>query len=164
MKKSVSILVSAISLLAIIFVAIFGTQPQGIIPIIYVSSIKIKPANIEEDKYTSGPTGNICVISYDSNKEVFDGDSYYMPYLFTTEILPKDATNQKFLYYFDENSLKQFIEFSPIAGAANKGAFLIKRREDIKRTGFDLKVRSLDGKASDTLTVVLNYRSIYKGE
>ena len=77
MKKAVSILVSAIALLSIVFVAIFGTQPQGIVPIIYVESMRIKP--IDESSYKVNNDGQpYCTISYDENKEVTDGENSYM--------------------------------------------------------------------------------------
>ena len=118
MKKAVSILVSAIALLSIVFVAIFGTQPQGIVPIIYVESMRIKP--IDESSYKVNNDGqHYCTISYDENKEVTDGENSYMPYIFSTEILPKEATNQSFIYYLD-NNYKDFMNFPVDNPLANK--------------------------------------------
>ena len=163
MKKAVSILVSAIALLSIVFVAIFGTQPQGIVPIIYVESMRIKP--IDESNYKVNNDGQpYCTISYDENKEVTDGENSYMPYIFSTEILPKEATNQSFIYYLD-NNYKDFMNFPVDNPLANKkGAFLIKRRKDVKKTIVIINVKPLDGGKckGDSLMVILDYKSGFK--
>ena len=67
MKKLVSILVAAISLLAIVLVAAFGPRPQGITPIIYMDSIKILPSDNSQYKETDGKATMVLV--YDEMQE-----------------------------------------------------------------------------------------------
>lgn len=163
MKKAVSILVSAISLIAIIFVAIFGTKPQGIVPRIYIESLTIKPVDLSTYKEDE-QNGNSCTIKYDENLETTDGENFYMPYIFTTEVLPKNATDQSFVYSIAEN-YKEYMDFPSKNALANRrGAFLIKKRTDKKFAIVRINVRPVDGGngKGDSLTVVLNYEEIAK--
>ena len=87
-----------------------------------------------------------------------------MHYIFSTEILPKEATNQSFIYYLD-NNYKDFMNFPVDNPLANKkGAFLIKRREDVKKTIVIINVKPLDGGKckGDSLMVILDYKSVFK--
>lgn len=161
MKKAVSILVSAISLIAIIFVAIFGTKPQGIVPRIYIESLTIKPLDmssyVEDEK-----NGNYCTIKYDEDSEVRDDENVYMPYIFTTEVLPKNATDQSFAYSIADN-YKEYMDFPSNNPLANRrGIFLIKKRTDKKAALVRINVRPVDGGngKGDSLKVIIDYRAI----
>lgn len=165
MKKLASILVMAVTLIAIVFVAVFGTQPQGIIPKVYIETIQIQPSDgsqYNEEKRT-------MVLKYDENQEFVYGETgheqYAMSYIFTTSIYPEDVTDRSFRYYIDEESTSKYMDFPPDSESApRRGAFLVKRVEDKKIATVTIFCRTLDGgKApTDQLTVVIDYRSIYK--
>ena len=161
MKKAVSILVGAISLLAIIFVAVFGTKPQGIVPRIYIESLTIKP--VDMSTYTiDEENGNYCTIKYDEDLETTDGENYYMPYIFTTEVLPNNVTDQSFVYSIADN-YKEYMDFPSNNALANRrGAFLIKKRTDKKVAMVRINVRPVDGGngKGDSLRIILDYRAI----
>lgn len=158
MKKSVSLIVFAATVLAIVIVAIFGTKPQGIVPKIYIDSIAIKPSDNSE--YNSEK--NTMRLIYDTNQEVQYNDAYYMPYIFTTEVLPENATDRSFVYYFDE-SYKEYIDF-PMDNdnAKYRGAFLIKKQTKKKFQIVKLFCKPLDGGKADiaSITVVLDYSAV----
>lgn len=162
MKKGVAILVGAISLLAVVFVAIFGTRPQGIVPVVYISSLTIKPS--DDSRYWTNQSGiHQCLIDYDPNKEVFDGVDFYMPYVFVTEVLPDNATDRSFVYAL-ANEYKDYIIFSKGENSARQGAFLIKKKTDRKNPMvISISVRPEDGGSGegDTLKVVLTYGQVY---
>ncbi len=158
MKKSVSLIVFAATVIAIVIVAIFGTKPQGIVPKIYIDSIAIKPS--DNSKYDAEK--NSMWLVYDTNQEVQYNDSYYMPYIFTTEVLPENATDRSFLYYFDESD-KDYIDF-PMDNdnAKYRGAFLIKKQTKKRFKSVRLFCKPLDGgkAAVADITVVIDYYSV----
>ncbi len=160
MKKSVSLIVFAVSLLAIVFVAIFGTKPQGIVPKIYMESIQIKPS----DNSQYDETQNKMVLVYDEEQEVYYDGNYYMPYIFSTIVLPENATDRSFVYYFDE-SYKPFLDF-PLdnEGAKFRGAFMVKKNVHKKFQAVKINCKPLDGGKAPvaTLTVVIDYRNVYE--
>ncbi len=158
MKKSVSLIVFAATILAIVIVAIFGTKPQGIIPKIYIDSLAIKPS----DNSDYSAEKNSMRLIYDTNQEVQYNDEYYMPYIFTTEVLPENATDRSFVYYFDE-IYKDYIDF-PMDNdnAKYRGAFLIKKQTKKKFQIVKLFCKPLDGGKADiaSINVVLDYSSV----
>ncbi len=158
MKKSVSLIVFAATVLAIVIVAIFGTKPQGIIPKIYIDSLAIKPS----DNSDYSAEKNSMRLIYDTNQEVQYNDEYYMPYIFTTEVLPENATDRSFVYYFDE-IYKDYIDF-PMDNdnAKYRGAFLIKKQTKKKFQIVKLFCKPLDGGKADiaSINVVLDYSSV----
>lgn len=165
MKKAVSILVSAICLIAIVFVAIFGTKPQGIVEVTYISSLTIKPGSDGGEYSTTTDGSHQCVITYDPSKEMDDGENRFVPYQFTTEIAPENATNRSYHYTVADN-YKNTIDFpSQNEMAHKKGIFIIKRRTDKKRTSAIINVYPDDGGsgAGDELRVVILYDSVYEG-
>ncbi len=162
MKKIVSVLVAAITLVAIVFVAIFGTKPQGIVPKIYMDSITILPSDNSQYQKGDETTPDSMVLVYDVAEEVIYDDVYYMPYIFKTEILPENATDRSFSYYVDDLS-KTYMDFPPDSeNASGRGTFLIKKMTDKNFVIVDVHCRPLDGgKASiSTLRVVIDYRSV----
>lgn len=158
MKKSVSLIVFAATVLAIVIVAIFGTKPQGIVPKIYIDSLAIKPS----DNSDYSAEKNSMRLIYDTNQEVQYNDEYYMPYIFTTEVLPENATDRSFVYYFDE-IYKDYIDF-PMDNdnAKYRGAFLIKKQTKKKFQIVKLFCKPLDGGKADiaSINVVLDYSSV----
>ncbi len=162
MKKLVSVLVSAITLVAIVFVAIFGTKPQGIVPPIYIDSITILPSDNSSHKKGENGEPDTMVIAYDSSGEIAYDDVYYMPYIFKTEILPENATYRSFSYYVDDLS-KTYMDFPPDSdNASRRGAFLIKKMTDKTFVVVDVHCRPLDGGKAETATlrVLIDYRSV----
>lgn len=162
MKKLVSVLVTAITLVAIVFVAIFGTKPQGIVPKVYMDSITILPS--DNSLYQKGEEGkpDSMVLVYDPSGEVIYDDVYYMPYIFKTEILPENATDRSFSYYVDDLS-KTYMDFPPDSdNASQRGAFLIKKMTNKTFVIVDVHCRPLDGGKAQisTLRVVIDYRSV----
>ncbi len=162
MKKGVAILVTAISLLAVVFVAVFGTRPQGIVPVVYITSLTIKPS--DDSRYWTNNSGvHQCLIDYDPNKEVYDGENYFMPYVFVTEVLPDNATDRSFVYTL-ANEYNDFITFSTGENSARQGAFLIKKKTDRKAPMVvSISVHPEDGGSGtgDTLKIVLTYDKVY---
>ncbi len=164
MKKGVSILVAAICLIAVAFVTIFGTRPQGIVPVVYISSLTIKPS--DNSKYWTNSSGmHQCYIEYDPNKEIYDGEAYYMPYIFVTEILPQNTTNRSFIYTISEQA-KDYMRLSDGDKAASQGAFLLKRHNDRMKDDpmiVTVNVTPQDGGSGkgDTLYVVIDYDKVY---
>lgn len=163
MKKIVSVLVGAITLVAIVFVAIFGTKPQGITPKIYIDTLTILPS--DNSQYQKGEDGkpDSMVLVYNVSEEVVYDDIHYMPYIFKTEILPENATDRSFSYYVDDLS-KSYMDFPPGSDSASRrGAFLIKKTTNKKFVVVDVHCRPLDGGKADTSTlrVVLDFRSVY---
>ena len=161
MKKGVAILVSAVCLLAVVFVAIFGTRPQGIVPVVYISSLTIKPS--DDSRYWTNKSGkHQCVITYNPDIEVLDGSEYYMPYLFTTEVLPDNTTNRSFIYTL-ASDYSNFIVFASGENAARQGAFLIKKKTNIEKRSVSISVHPEDGGSGsgDTLLIVLDYSRVY---
>ncbi len=161
MKKSVSLIVFAASLIAIIIVAIFGTKPQGIVPKIYMESITIKPSDnsrYDEEK-------NKMVLVYDVDQEVVYNEDSYMPYIFTTSVLPENATDRSFMYYFDDAYL-DYINF-PLDNeqAKYRGAFLIKKQTKKKFQIVKIFCKPLDGGKAPvaSIDVVLDYSAVYVG-
>ncbi|HBE99200.1 MAG TPA: hypothetical protein DDW18_04140 [Firmicutes bacterium] len=162
MKKLVSILVSAISLLAIVLVAIFGTKPQGITPIIYIDSIKILPSDNSEYKEEDGKPSMLLVYDEMQEPDYGNGKENYMPYIFKTEILPENATNRSFTYFVDENS-KAYIDFPPDnEGASSKGMFLVKKVTNKAYALVRIFCKPQDGGKAQIaeLEVVIDYRSV----
>lgn len=165
MKKLVSILVSAISLLAIVLVAVFGTRPQGITPIIYMDSIKILPSDSSPYKEENGKSTMVLVYDERQEPDYGNGKEDYMPYIFKTEILPENATNRSFTYFVDESS-KSYIDFPPNSeGASSKGMFLVKKVTDRPFATAIVSCRPQDGGKAEiaSLTVVIDYRSVMLG-
>ncbi len=163
MKKGVAILVGAISLLAVVFVAVFGTRPQGIVPVVYISSLTIKPSD-DSRYWTNSSGGHQCLIDYDPNKEVFDGENYFIPYVFVTEVLPDNATDRSFVYTL-ASEYDDYIIFATGERSARQGAFLIKKRTDRKAPMVvSVSVRPEDGGngSGDTLKIVLTYDKVYR--
>ncbi len=162
MKKGVAILVGAISLLAVVFVAVFGTRPQGIVPVVYITSLTIKPS--DDSRYWTNNSGDHqCLINYDPDKEVYDGENYFMPYVFVTEVLPDNATDRSFVYTL-ASEYNDFITFSSGENSARQGAFLIKKRTDRKNPMVvSISVHPEDGGngSRDTLKIVLTYDKVY---
>lgn len=162
MKKGVALLISAISLLAVVFVTIFGTKPQGIIPIVYISSLTIKPS--DNSRYFTNDSGeHQMIIEYDPSKEIYDGTSRYMPYIFVTDILPNEATNRNFVYTLSDD-YKDYIIFSNSETAPRQGAFLLKRIDDRPDPMVvSISVNPQDGGSGkgDTLKIVIVYDKVY---
>lgn len=161
MKKSVSLIVFAASLIAIIIVAIFGTKPQGIVPKIYMESITIKPS--DNSRYDEEKSKMVLV--YDVDQEVVYNDDAYMPYIFTTSVLPENATDRSFMYYFDDSYL-DYINFPPDNEQAKyKGAFLIKKQTKTKLKVVKIFCKPLDGGKAPvaSIDVILDYSSVYVG-
>ncbi len=162
MKKIVSVLVAAITLVAIVFVAIFGTKPQGIVPKVYIDTLTILPSDNSQYQKGDKTKPDSMVLVYDPSGEVdYDGASY-MPYIFKTEILPENATDRSFSYYVDDLS-KSYMDFPPDSDSASKrGAFLIKKTTNKKFVVVDVHCRPLDGGKAQvsTLRVVIDYRSV----
>ena len=166
MKKLVYFLVLAVSFAAVILVAIFGTRPQGIVECIYIDTIKIKPSDESVYQEESDTESAKMILVYDKNEELEYDGSFYMPYIFKTEISPLDVTNRSFSYYIDDVS-KSYMDFPPQSENASKnGAFLIKRVTNKQFIVVDVHCRALDGgKAKiDTLRVIIDYRSVYYEE
>lgn len=162
MKKLVSILVAAISLLAIVLVAVFGTRPQGITPIIYMDSIKILPSDNSQYKETDGKATMVLVYDEMQEPDYGNGKESYMPYIFKTEILPENATNRSFTYFVDQSS-KAYIDFPPDSeNASSKGMFLVKRVTNKAFASVIVSCRPQDGGKAEIaiLTVVIDYRSV----
>ncbi len=162
MKKGVAVLVSAICLLAVVFVTVFGTRPQGIVPVIYITNLTIKPS--DNSRYWTTDSGvHQCVIEYDPNKEVTDGEDCYMPYIFVTDILPENATNRSFVYTLAKE-YENYITFSSGDQAARQGAFLIKKITDrADPMVVSISVSPQDGGSGkgDTLKIVIVYDKVY---
>lgn len=162
MKKSVSLIVFAVSLLAIVFVAIFGTKPQGIVPKIYMESIQIKPS----DNSQYDEEQNKMVLVYDEEQEVYYDGNYYMPYIFNTIVLPENATDRSFVYYFDD-SYKLYLDF-PVdnEGAKFRGAFMVRKNVHKKFQAAKINCKPLDGGKAPvaTMTIVIDYRNVYQGD
>lgn len=163
MKKIVSALVSAVTLVAIVFVAIFGTKPQGIVPKVYIETLTVLPS--DNSQYVKGDETkpDSMMLVYDASGEVEYDGVYYMPYIFKTEILPENATDRSFSYYVDDLS-KTYMDFPPNSDSASKrGAFLIKKTTNRQFAVVDVHCRPLDGgKAKvSTLRVVIDYRPIF---
>ena len=159
MKKSVSLIVFAISLITIVFVAIFGTKPQGIVPKIYMEKITIKTS--DDSEYDA--ENSKMVLKYDVEQEVqYDGE-YYMPYIFMTSVLPENATDRSFIYYFDD-SYRSYIDF-PMGNdtAKYQGAFLIKKQTAKQYKIVKLFCKPLDGGKAPvaSMTVILDYSSVF---
>lgn len=163
MKKSVALLVTAALTIAIVFVAVFGTKPQGIVPIIYIESLTIKPSETgtfdEEEKS--------LVLAYDESKAVeyeFDGEvGHYMSYIFQTVIAPDSATSRSFRYWVADN---KFV-FFPTETASKQGSILIKEPQNPAKTKFfpiEIHVDPNDGGAGkgDTINLIVDYRSLIK--
>ena len=160
MKKTLSILVSAICLVAVIFVAVFGTKPQGIVPRVYIESLRIEPMDMSA--YHDDESGHYCVIAYDPALEIQYGEDYYMPYVFTTRILPDNATDRSFNYVVSSD-YRDWIDFPPDnPDASRRGAFLIRRNTSKKVKMARVNVRPLDGGngSGDELRIVLDYSSV----
>ncbi len=166
MKKSVLILISAITVAALVFVAVFGTMASGVIPVIYVSSIRILPDDRDESKITTQTIGEKEVkslrIRYDQSRVTYDEDhNPCMPYWFSTEILPSDASNQKFTYSLPES---RYIKFNASDDQSkSRGSILIypKTAEEMafsKTASVTVTVKANDAKhKSDTLNFVVVY-------
>lgn len=159
MKKIVSVLVTAISLVAIIFVAIFGTKPQGIVPKVYIESITILPSDNSQYVEKTDTEPAKMLLTYDSSNEVIYDDICYMPYIFKTQIVPENATDRSFYYYVDDNS-KTYMDFPPNSeNASSRGAFLVRKHTDIRFAIVDVHCKTLDGGKADisTLRIVIDY-------
>ncbi len=163
MKKVVMIIITAVTIVAMVFVAIFGTKPQGIVPSVYIEKITILPS--DNSTYQEGQDENDVnkmVLVYDVSGELEYEGNYYMPYIFKTEILPENVTNRSFSYYVDDLS-KSYIDFPPESeNASSRGAFLIKRVTDKQFVIADIHCRALDGgKAKvSTLRLIIDYRNV----
>jgi len=158
MKKAVSILVSAICLVAVVFVAIFGTKPQGIVPKVYIESLTIKPSDDSEYR-TNSEGAHQCIIHYDANQEIEYDGAFYMPYVFITEIAPENATDRSFAY---SSNKKSVIDFPPDSeNAHRRGAFLIKKVEGKDFEIAKITARPDDGGSgkADVLILVIVYNS-----
>ncbi len=164
MKKGVGILISAICLLAVVLVAIFGTRPQGIVPVVYISSLTIKPS--DDSRYWTNKSGDHqCLIVYNPDIEINDGENTYMPFLFTTEVLPDNATDRSFVYTL-ASDYSDYMIFASGENAPRQGAFLIKKKTDRDSKHpylLSLSVHPEDGGSGsgDTLKVVLDYSRAY---
>jgi hypothetical protein len=108
MKKGVALLVSAVALLAVLFVAFLGTNPVGIIPVIPIESVKILDMEGHSIEFNDDTGKRILAVNFSSLATDPDGNEY-MFYIFDTEILPSNATNRKFLYYCSENPYVSFV-------------------------------------------------------
>ncbi len=160
MKKIVSVLVTAISVVAIIFVAIFGTKPQGIVPKVYIDSVTILPSDDSQYAEQTDTDYAKMVLVYDESQEVIYNDVHYMPYIFKTQILPENATDRSFYYYVDETS-KTYIDFPPdTENASSRGAFLIAKMNDIDFATVYVHCKTLDGGKApiSTLMIIIDYR------
>ena len=162
MKKGVAILISAVCLVAVVLVAIFGTRPQGIVPVVYISSLTIKPS--DNSAYKANSSGeHQCIIYYDAGLEESDGTSYYMSYVFVTDVLPDSVTNRSYVYTI-ASEYSDFITFATGENSAHTGAFLIKKHTDRKTYIASISVRPNDGGngEGDTLKIILKYDRVYE--
>ena len=162
MKKGVAILISAVCLVAVVLVAVFGTRPQGIVPVVYISSLTIKPSDNSVYKTTSSGEHQ-CTIFYDAGIEAFDGASYYMEYGFDTTVLPDSVTNSSYVYTI-ASEYSDFMTFAVGENSAQRGNFLIKKHTDVKFSIVEISVHPNDGGngEGDTLKVILRYDRVYE--
>lgn len=163
MKKITVLLVSFVTVIAVVFVALFGTRPQGIVPVVYIESLTIEPGDGSQIKENPS-LGKMLTLTYDPAQEVeVDGSHRAIPYLFTTKVLPEGVTNRRFEYYFDEEASSTFLSFASSPEAPYSGAFLIKRYEKKRFAYATIHVRPLDGGSGkgDTLTLKIDYKSVW---
>lgn len=161
MKKITTTIVAAVTVLLVVLVAFFGTKPQGIIEVVYITSVTITPSDNSQYKEDGDPRSMLLV--YDVNKEIEGSDgNKYMPYIFNTKVLPEDATNRSFVYYIDENSTVYMDFPSENETARYKGIFFVKRNFDKKFGSVDVHCRATDGGQAkdDTLRVIIDYRTL----
>lgn len=163
MKKGTLLLVSLVTVIAVLFVALFGTRPQGIVPVVYIESLQIEPGDGSEVKEDPS-IGKYMTFVYDPSEEteITEGEKV-VPYIFSTKVLPEGVTNSRFEYYFDQDAYSNYLEFALSPEAPYSGAFLIKRQE-AKRWGIvTINVRPLDGGSGkgDTLVLRIDYKNVY---
>jgi hypothetical protein len=115
MKKVISILVSAIALLAIVMVAFLGTKPVGIVTTVYINSVQILDSESHPVEWRDDQGIAVRRLDVTFKADAYDSKSNteYMYYVFDTEILPANATHRSFLYYGAKDAYVSFVD-SPI--------------------------------------------------
>jgi hypothetical protein len=112
MKKTISVLVAAIALLAIALVAFLGTKPVGIVTTVYIQSVAILDSESHPIEWRDD--GGIAIRRLDVafKADAYDSESNteYMYYVFDTEILPSNATRRSFLYYGANDAYVSFVD------------------------------------------------------
>jgi len=123
MKKNIILIVTCIAFLAVFFVAFFGTLPENIEPIVYISNVAIKGMDGNEITNKTQDGRKLLMIDYKEEGKDADGVGY-MAYFFTTTILPENSTSRAISYYL--GSENKYISLVNDRG----GALMIKPLDD----------------------------------
>ncbi len=134
MKKSVALVVSLVSLIAIVFVAFFGTIPQNINEIVYINSLVVLDMDGKAIPETSGR--KFLHLDFVSDPNLYDPvtETEYMQYFFTVEYNPGGTppTYEASLFSFDvQLDVDGLPLIQPAEGDFTSGAILIKKRKNV---------------------------------
>lgn len=133
MKKIVSVLVGAIAVLAVVIVAFFGTNPVGIEPVIYISSLTILDTNGHDIE--KGEDVRTLELPFEADDKDADGNDI-MSYWFEVRILPENVTSRSVIFWSAPDSFIHFASSSAFAAdasvssptqASHTGALVIKK-------------------------------------
>ena len=158
MKKSVILLISCICIISIVIVAFFGVSAQNISPIIYITSVEILDMDGNEiPGNVTNPDSKSFNITFNPTFE--NEGVQYMEYVFSTKILPDNATNNSILYSCD--STDGTVECLNAQG----GGFVFREIDNPSVPFYVTRIncRSNDGgkQVNDTILLLVDYRGYF---
>jgi|GEM_PF-2020642 len=107
MKKSISVLVAAVAIIAIVIVAFLGTNPVGIVVFTYINSIEILDTNSNSIPWNDFGQ-RVLTLNFQADITDTTKGIAYMYYVFDTKINPEIVTKRSFIYYCAEDAYVTF--------------------------------------------------------
>lgn len=156
MKKSVVLLIACICLLSVMVVAFLGVSASNISPVVYITSVEILQMDGEDL-----PQGNSFRITFEP--QILDeNDNPAMQYMFSTRILPDNATSNSIMYSCPENP---YVQFTNPAG----GGLLVREKPySASSSAFTVTTITCSpndggrGAQTDSVFLVIDYTQYYQ--
>jgi|LAHS01.1.fsa_nt_gb hypothetical protein len=156
MKKTISVLVSAVALLAIAMVAFLGTKPVGIVTTVYINSVQILDDESHPIEWRDDHGIAVRRLDVTFKADAYDAqsDTEYMYYVFDTEILPTNATHRSFLYYGANDAYVSFVDSNIKKGPSSSSSSTSAGESQANNTGKVVIKRVKGDSHSDHLVTI----------